>query len=126
MARQNSKNDSSIPIRALDQDLIDHLYKELTKELSELIKELNDSSKIGAFGAMATLSNKVSEIAGDLKKFYVCESKTGSNKSYVYWVSENSIRVHTYSLDVSYLLSKVFLRLSYIKINLCKITERQK
>ena len=68
MAKQNPKNDSQIPIRALDQDLIDHLYKELTKELSELIKELNDSSKIGAFGAMATLSSKVSEIAGDLKK----------------------------------------------------------
>lgn len=68
MARQNPKNDSSIPIRALDQELIDQLYKDLTKELSELIKELNDSSTIGAFGAMATLSAKVAEIAGDLKK----------------------------------------------------------
>lgn len=68
MARQNQKNDSSLPIRALDQELIDQLYKDLTKELSELIKELNDSSTIGAFGAMATLSAKVAEIAGDLKK----------------------------------------------------------
>ncbi len=68
MPRNNSKNDPQIPIRALDQDLIDHLYKELTMELSELIKELNNSSKIGAFGAMATLSTKVSEIAADLKK----------------------------------------------------------
>lgn len=65
---QNSKNNSSIPIKALDQNLIDALYKDLTKELENLIKELNDSSKIGAFGAMATLSAKVSEIAGDLKK----------------------------------------------------------
>src|SRR3989338_9532554 len=56
------------PVKALDQELIDHLYKNLTKELEGLIKELNDSSKIGAFGAMATLSSNVSEIAGDLKK----------------------------------------------------------
>ena len=66
--RSHSKQNPQIPVRALDQSLIDHLYKELTKELSELIKELNDSSKIGAFGAMATLSSKVSEIAADLKK----------------------------------------------------------
>ena len=64
--RSHSKNESSI--KALDQNLIDRLYKDLTKELSELIKELNDSSKIGAFGAMATLSARVSEIAADLKK----------------------------------------------------------
>ena len=62
------KNDPQIPIRALDQNLIDHLYKDLTKELSELIKELNDSSEMGAFGAMVTLSAKISEIASDLKK----------------------------------------------------------
>lgn len=66
--RLNSKNDSSGLVRPLDQELIDKLYKDLTKELSELIKELNDSSKIGAFGAMATISTKVSDIASDLKK----------------------------------------------------------
>lgn len=55
-------------IKTLDHNLISRLYKELTKELSELIKELNDSSKISAFGAMATLSTKISEIAQDLKK----------------------------------------------------------
>lgn len=65
--RQNQKNES-VPIRALDQELIDNLNKQLTKELSELIKELNDSAKIGAYGAMATLSSKVSEIAADIKK----------------------------------------------------------
>ena len=65
--RRNTKNEV-YGSRVLDQDLIDKLYKELTKELSELIKELNDSSKIGAFGAMATLSSKVSDIAADLKK----------------------------------------------------------
>ena len=65
--RSNSKNESS-PIKALDQTLIDRLYKELTKELEDLMKELNDSSKIGAFGAMATLSGKISAIAADLKK----------------------------------------------------------
>ena len=65
---EGSKNEIVGSIRALDQDLIDSLYKELTKELAELIKELNDSSKIGAFGAMATLSAKISEIASDLKK----------------------------------------------------------
>ncbi len=64
--KHNPKND--ISVKALDQDLIDRLYKDLTKELAELIKELNDSSKIGAFGAMATLSSKVSDIASDLKK----------------------------------------------------------
>jgi len=65
----NSKQQNPAPqIKALDQELIDKLYKELTKELEELIKELNNSSKIGAFGAMATLSSKVSDIAGDLKK----------------------------------------------------------
>jgi hypothetical protein len=66
--KQAPKNPGFEPIKALDQDLIDHLYKDLTRELEELIKELNDSSKIGVFGAMATLSNKVSDIAGDLKK----------------------------------------------------------
>lgn len=66
--RRNTKNEVYGSIKVLDQDLIDRLYKELTKELSELIKELNDSSKIGAFGAMATLSAKVSDIAADLKK----------------------------------------------------------
>lgn len=65
--RSNQKNESS-SIKALDQTLIDRLYKDLTKELEELMKELNDSSKIGAFGAMATLSSKVSDIAADLKK----------------------------------------------------------
>lgn len=65
--RSNQKNES-VPIRALDQELIDNLNKQLTKELSELIKELNDSAKIGAYGAMATLSSKVSEIAADIKK----------------------------------------------------------
>ena len=66
--RARSKNDSLTQLRALDQNSIDRLYKELTKELEDLIGELNDSSKIGAFGAMATLSAKVSEIAADLKK----------------------------------------------------------
>lgn len=66
--RHNSKNEMLATIKVLDQGLIDRLYKDLTKELSELIKELNDSSKIGAFGAMATLSAKVSDIAADLKK----------------------------------------------------------
>ena len=66
--RSHQKHDSQVHLKALDQDLIDRLYKELTKELGELIKELNDSSKMGAFGAMATLSSKVSEIASDLKK----------------------------------------------------------
>ena len=66
--RSHHKHNPATPIKALDQGLIDRLYKELTKELSELIKELNDSSKISAFGAMATLSNKVSDIAADLKK----------------------------------------------------------
>ena len=66
--RQSSKNEIFSSIKALDQDLIDSLYKDLTKELNELIKELNDSSKISAFGAMATLSIKVSDIASDLKK----------------------------------------------------------
>lgn len=63
----NPKNNSG-QIKSLDHNLIGRLYKELTKELSELIKELNDSSKIGAFGAMATLSTRISEIAQDLKK----------------------------------------------------------
>ncbi len=62
------KNEHTQPIRGLDQDLIDKLYKDLSKELEVLIKELNDSSNIGAFGAMATLSSKISEIASDLKK----------------------------------------------------------
>lgn len=66
--RSQPKNNPASTVKALDQDLIDRLYKELTKELAELIKELNDSSKIGAFGAMATLSAKVSDIAADLKK----------------------------------------------------------
>lgn len=64
--KQGSKND--IPLRTLDQELIDGLYKQLTKELDDLVKELNNSSKINAFGAMATLSAKVSDIAADLKK----------------------------------------------------------
>lgn len=62
------KSNSTPPVKALDQELIDNLYKDLTKELESLIAELNNSSKIGAFGAMATLSGKVSEIAADLKK----------------------------------------------------------
>lgn len=66
--RRNTKNELFGATRVLDQELIDRLYKDLTKELSELIKELNDSSKIGAFGAMATLSTKVADIASDLKK----------------------------------------------------------
>lgn len=66
--RSHPKNNSQITIKALDQSLIDRLYKDLTKELNELIKELNDSSEIGAFGAMATLSGKISDIAADLKK----------------------------------------------------------
>ncbi len=65
--RSQSKNEP-VQIRALDQQLIDSLYKQLTDELNELIRELNDSSKIGAFGAMATLSGRVSEIAIDIKK----------------------------------------------------------
>ncbi len=65
--RNNSKQDIT-SIKALDQHLIERLYKELTKELEDLMKELNDSSKIGAFGAMATLSNKISEVAADLKR----------------------------------------------------------
>lgn len=66
--RSHSKIVHSTQVKALDHNLIERLNKELTKELSELIKELNDSSKIGAFGAMATLSSKVSEIAQDIKK----------------------------------------------------------
>ncbi|OGI18557.1 MAG: hypothetical protein A3B68_02180 [Candidatus Melainabacteria bacterium RIFCSPHIGHO2_02_FULL_34_12] len=66
--KAHQKNESQQSTRALDQELIDRLYKDLTKELEGLIKELNDSSKIGAFGAMATISQKVSDIAGDLKK----------------------------------------------------------
>ena len=66
--RHHSKRETMNPVKALDQELIDRLYKELTKELTDLIKELNDSSGIGAFGAMATLSSKISEIAADLKK----------------------------------------------------------
>ena len=38
------------------------------KLIQQLIKELNDSSRIGAYGAMATLSVKVSEMAKDLKQ----------------------------------------------------------
>lgn len=64
----SSKRNTPPPVKALDQGLIDNLYKDLTKELELLVKELNDSSKIGAFGAMATLSSKISEISGDLKK----------------------------------------------------------
>lgn len=66
--KSNSKSEDLAPIRSLDQDLIDRLYKELSKELEDLIKELNDSSKINAYGAMATLSKKVSDMAADLKK----------------------------------------------------------
>lgn len=67
--RSQSRHNLQFPTkRVLDQALIDHLYKDLTRELNELIKELNDSSKISAFGAMATLSNKISDIAADLKK----------------------------------------------------------
>lgn len=65
--RTSPKNNTP-HIKALDQTLIDKLYKDLTKELDDLLKELNDSAKIGAFGAMATLSSKVSDIAADLKK----------------------------------------------------------
>ena len=66
--RSSSKSENTSSIKALDQSLIDRLYKELITELEELIKELNHSAKIGAFGAMATLSSKVSEIAADIKK----------------------------------------------------------
>lgn len=66
--RPHSKTEHSTQVRALDHNLIERLNKELTKELSELIKELNDSAKIGAFGAMATLSSRISEIAQDIKK----------------------------------------------------------
>ena len=67
--RNNSKsNPLGSSIKGLDQSLIDKLYKDLAKELSDLLQELNDCSKMGAFGAMATLSSKVSEIAADLKK----------------------------------------------------------
>ena len=67
--KPNQKNTAlTSSIRSLDHDLIDSLYKELAKQLSDLIKELNDSSQIGAFGAMVTLSTKISEMAGDLKK----------------------------------------------------------
>ena len=67
--KHNQKNSIQISsIRSLDHDLIDSLYKELSKQLSNLIKELNDSSSIGAFGAMVTLSTKISEMASDLKK----------------------------------------------------------
>ncbi len=64
---QSSKN-SNPSIKTLDQELIDKLYNELTVELSRLIEELNSSTKIGAYGATATLSAKISEIAGDIKK----------------------------------------------------------
>jgi hypothetical protein len=64
----NPKNNTSPPIRALDQELIDRLYKELTNELELLLAELNDSSKMGAYGATATLSAKIADIASDLKK----------------------------------------------------------
>lgn len=66
--KSNPKSEDLAPIRSLDQSLIDRLYKELSKELEEIIKELNDSCKINAYGAMATLSKKVSDIAADLKK----------------------------------------------------------
>lgn len=66
--RAQSKNEHNTTAKALDYNLIEYLNKELTKELSELIKELNDSAKIGAFGAMATLSKRVSDIAQDIKK----------------------------------------------------------
>lgn len=62
-----SSKENLSPIKPLDQSLIDRLYKELSKELEDLIEELNSSSKISAFGAMATLSKKISEIAADLK-----------------------------------------------------------
>ena len=65
---KSQQKNESLPIRALDQELIDALYKQLTNELADLIKELNDSSKIGAFGAMSTLSGKISEMAADIKK----------------------------------------------------------
>ena len=66
--RSHSKKEQLTQIRSLNKELIDELYKELTNELKDLINELNDSSKIGAYGAMATLSNKISEIAADIKK----------------------------------------------------------
>ena len=65
--KSSSRSQNLAPIKALDQDLINKLYKDLSNELEDLIKELNESSKISAFGAMATLSSKVSEIAKDLK-----------------------------------------------------------
>lgn len=66
--KSSPKNNAIGRVKGLDHNVIESLYKDLTKELSELIKELNDSSKIGAFGAMATLSTKISDIASDLKK----------------------------------------------------------
>ena len=65
---KNNQKSQAVSIRSLDQDLIDNLYKELSKQLSDLIKELNNSSQIGAFGAMVMLSSKISEVASDLKK----------------------------------------------------------
>lgn len=66
MSSQEKK--STQTIRALDQELIDELYKTLTSELDKLLAELNDSSKMGAYGATATLSSKIAELAADLKK----------------------------------------------------------
>ncbi len=66
--RHNSKQTVPTQIKALDHRLIERLYKELTKELEDLMKELNDSSTMGAFGAMATLSTNISDIAADIKK----------------------------------------------------------
>lgn len=62
------KNEIFGAVKALDESLIEELYKELTDELADLIKELNNSSNIGAYGAMATISTKISDIASDLKK----------------------------------------------------------
>lgn len=64
----NQKNSTPPPIKALDQKLIDDLQAVLSKELESLLLELNNSSKIGAFGAMATISTQISEIASDIKK----------------------------------------------------------
>ncbi len=62
------KNNPTKPMRILNQELIDKLYTTLSNELSKLLDELNSSAKMGAYGAAATLSSRVADIASDLKK----------------------------------------------------------